>query len=87
MLVAEVVQPADALDAQLRLQRSGLVVDAGVRDAGVRAGLVDADAVLALEHHDPGVRVAPLELAGRGQADDAGADDGEVAVAVGSITQ
>ena len=83
VLVAEVVQPADALDAQPRLQRAGLVVDAGVGDAGVRAGLVHADAVLALEHDDPGVRVAALELARGRQADDAGADDREVAVAAG----
>ena len=81
MLVAEVVEPADALDAQLRLQRAGLVVDARMGHAGVRAGLVHADALLALEHDDSRVRVALLELTRRGQADDAGADDREVAVA------
>ena len=43
----------------------------------------DADAVLALEHDDPRVRGAALELARGGQADDAGADDREVAVAAG----
>jgi hypothetical protein len=56
-----------------------------VRDARVRAGLVDADPVLALEHDDPGVRVAALELVRGRQADDAGADDREVAVAAGIV--
>ena len=40
-----------------------------------------ADALLALEHDDSRARVALLELTRRGQADDAGADDREVAVA------
>jgi hypothetical protein len=42
---------------------------------------VRPDAVLALEHDDPGAGVAALELAGGRQPDDAGADDREVAVA------
>ena len=77
--LAERVQLARAADAQLRLQRAGRVVDAGVDDAGVAAGLVAADLVLLVEHHDRGARVAAGELARGGQADDAGADDRDVA--------
>ena len=51
-------------------------------DAGVRAGLVHGDAVLALEHDDPGAGVAPLQLTRGRQADDAGTDDRDVTVAV-----
>jgi hypothetical protein len=44
---------------------------------------VGADAVLPLEHHDPRLRPAALQLARGGEADDAGADDRQVAVAAG----
>ncbi len=78
VLVAELVQLAGAGDAQLGLQRAGRVVDAGVDDAGVVAGLVGGDAVLALEDHHGGVRPAVQQLAGGGEAEDAGPDDGDV---------
>jgi hypothetical protein len=46
---------------------------------------VDPDAILAFEHDDARVRVATLELSRCRQADDAGADDREVAVAAGIV--
>ena len=44
------VQARGALDAQPRLQRARLVVDAGVDDAGVVAGLAGADLVGGVDH-------------------------------------
>jgi hypothetical protein len=43
------------------------------------SGLVGGDPRRGLDHRDVGVRMAECELACRGQADDARADDGEVA--------
>jgi hypothetical protein len=77
--VAVLVQPAGAVDAQAGLERAGLVVDARVDDAAVVARLVEADDVLALEHAEGAAGMAPEQLAGDGQADDARADDDEVA--------
>jgi uncharacterized protein YbjT (DUF2867 family) len=44
---------------------------------------VDAERVLALEHHDPGAGAPPLQLAGRRQPEDPAADDGDVALTTG----
>ena len=63
--------------AQLGLEAARLVVDAGVHDAGVVAGLVGGDPVLLLEHHDPAPGPPADELAADGQADDAAADDAD----------
>ena len=52
-------------------------------DAGVVAGLVRAHLLLALEHLDAHVGVAGEQLAGDGQAEDAGADHRQIARAVG----
>ena len=71
-------QLARPRDAQSRLQRAGRVVDPGVRDARVVAGLVRGGPGLALEHDDPAPRPAVRQLAGHGQAEDAGADHGDV---------
>jgi hypothetical protein len=46
-------QPGVALDAQGRLQRSLPLVDAGVHDSAVTAGLVQGDPVFLLEDPDP----------------------------------
>ena len=77
--LAERVQVAGALDAEPRLQRAGRVVDAGVDDARVVAGLVRADALLALDDVHAQVGVAQQRLAGDGEPEDPGADDDEVA--------
>ena len=82
MLVAVLVERLAALGAELGLQRPGRVVDARVDDAGVVAGLVGGDVGLALEHEDARVGVAPQQLAGGREAEDAGADDDDVPGAV-----
>ena len=81
-LVAVVVELARALDAEPRLQRSRAVVDPGVDHAAGMAGLVGRDPLLALEHRDRCASgVAQRQLARGGEADDPGADDGDVALA------
>ena len=79
-LLAELVQLARTRRAQPRLERPRRVVDAGVDHAARVAGLVEADVVLLLEHRHAQVRRAPRELARRRQAEDSGADDGDVAL-------
>ena len=83
MLVAVGVQLLAAGGAELGLQGARGVVDAGVDDAGVVAGLVEGDLRLAFEDEDARVRVAVQQLSGRRQAEDAGADDGDVPGSVG----
>ena len=82
--IAVLVQLAGAGHAQRRLQRSRLVVDALVDDAGVVAGLVRRDRPFALQHLQRQLRMAASQLAGRGQAEDAGTDHGEIALAAGA---
>jgi hypothetical protein len=53
VLVAEGLHQPHALDAEARLVGAGLVVDAGVNDPAVVAGLVLGDLPLFLEHHQP----------------------------------
>ena len=77
-LLAVREQLGRALGAQAGLQRAGRVVDAGVQDAGVVAGLVEARDRLALEHGDRAVGLAAQQLAGDGEADDARAHDDDV---------
>jgi hypothetical protein len=52
-----------------------------VDDAAVVAGLVLRHGLLALEHHDAGVRAASLQLAGDCEAQDAASDNRKVAFA------
>ncbi len=78
MLVAVLVQRGSALGAELGLQRTRLVVDARVDDAGVVAGLVDGDVGLALEHEHARSGLAQQQLARGGEAEDSGPDDDDV---------
>ena len=78
MLVTEGVHPRHPVDAQLRLQRAGLVVDPGVDDARVRTCLVASDVGLALEHGDAELRAPPQEFGGGREAEDPAPDDGQV---------
>ena len=80
--VAVLGQLAHALDAQARLQRAGHVVDAGVGDARVVAGLVVGEPVLALEHDDAAAGVAARQLARDGEAEDPAAHDGDVRLGI-----
>ena len=67
-----------AFDAELRLERAGLVVDAGVDDAAVVAGLVGGELGLLLAD-DERTATGALQQRPRGrQADDAAADDRDV---------
>ena len=77
-LLAVVVQARGALDAQARLQRAGLVVDAGVDDPGVVAGLARAHLAGRVDHGHAQPGTSREQLARAGQADDARPDDGEV---------
>ena len=61
--------------AQPGLLRAGLVVDAGVDDAGVAPGLVPGDPVLLVEHDDGQRRLGLAQRPGGRQPDDARADD------------
>src|SRR5438445_12309330 len=66
--LAVLIQLARSGDAQARLQRPRLVVDAGVDHAGVVAGLMAAELGLALEHAERGARGATQPLARDGPA-------------------
>jgi hypothetical protein len=77
-LDAVVVELARALGAEPGLERAGRVVDAGVQDAGIVPGLVEALDGLALEHRDGAVGPARQQLARDREADDAGAHDHDV---------
>ena len=77
VLGAVVLEQPPAAGAQLGLEAARPVVDAGVHDPRVVAGLVGADARLLLPDHDGAVRAPPGELARHGQAHDAGAHDPE----------
>ena len=63
VLLAELPQHPDALAAQGRLERAGLVVETGVHDAAVAAGLVCGEPVLLLPERDGAVGVDLLEAA------------------------
>ena len=81
VLGAVVAQQQPAARAQLGLEAAGSVVDPGVDDAGVVAGLVCGEPVLLLEDHDPGAGPAAAELAADREAEDAPADDADRRVA------
>src|ERR671935_2277875 len=59
--LAERVELRRAVDAQPRLERPRRVVDAGVDDAAVVAGLVRAELGLAVDHGEAEARVAPQQ--------------------------
>ena len=69
---AERVEPLGAFDAELRFQRSGRVVDAGVDDAAVVRGGFQAEARVAFG--DGNTEAGGCEFGGGGQAGDAAAD-------------
>src|SRR2546425_4897640 len=75
---AELHHQPRALDAEPRLGGAGLVVDAGVDDAAVVAGLVRGQRRLLLEDHEPCTGGARAERARGGERDDAAADDGQI---------
>jgi hypothetical protein len=78
VLVAVGVERAASIHAELRLQGSGGVVDAGMDDAAVVTRLVGGDASFLLEDCDADPGIAAERLARHGQSEDPGSDDGEV---------
>jgi hypothetical protein len=76
--LAEVHHQAHALHAQAGLEGAGLVVDAGVDDAAVVAGLVPAELGFLLAQHEFQRRKLLEQRPRRGQPDDPAADDGDV---------
>ncbi len=67
------IEQAAAPDAQLRLQRPGCVVEAGVDDFAVARADAAADACLGFEHE--GLVAVQSKLARNGKADHAGTHD------------
>ena len=61
-----------------RFERAGPVVDAGMHDAGVAAGLMAGDGGFLFEDGDGAAGEAFEEAVGGGQADDTAADDDEI---------
>ena len=76
--VAILPELAPAFDTKLRLERSGLVIDAGVDHTAVVAGLMGGEQFLFLEQDELEVRMAEQELPRGCQADDAAAHDRDV---------
>ena len=76
--LGERLQTRLALAAQPSLERARRVVQAGVEDPAVVAGLVGRELRLLLEDGEPQVRRALGQAERRGQADDPAADDDDV---------
>ena len=72
-LLAVRAQEPDPASAELRLERSRRVVDAGVRDPAVPTRLVSRDRGLLLQDRDDRVRPELRQAARDGEADDPGA--------------
>ena len=64
--------------AEIGLQTAGLIIDAGMDDAGIAAGLVPGQAIFLFKQQDIRIRVLALQLPGRGNADDAAPDNYEI---------
>jgi hypothetical protein len=79
VLGAEVPQHRAAPPAQPGLQRSRLVVEAGVDHPAVVPGLVGGEPVLLLQHDDAQAGEPLRELDGDGEPQDPGADDADAA--------
>jgi len=74
-LIAEVFGGFGAPTAELGFETAGRVVDAGVDDAAVMAGLMLRNSVFFLEDDDAGAGALLEQLARGRETDDAGADD------------
>src|SRR5690606_35383395 len=75
VLATELLRRLGPFPAQPGLQRSRLIVDAGMDDAAVVPGLVTPEAVLLLKEDDLGASVAGSQRQRRCQADDTAPDD------------
>ena len=83
-LVRQVVATAErdrlaiALHGELRLEAAGRVVEPGMDDVGVVAGLVGGERGFLLDHGDPARRIGAAQCEGGGQPDDPTTDDDDV---------
>ena len=76
--VAELLHPARPVHAGPRLERAGLVVDAGVDDPAVVTGLVGRDLRFLLQQDQPEARMGLGQGQRGGEADDAASHDREI---------
>ena len=76
--IAEVGQQLSAPHARLGLERAGLVIDAGVDDSAVVAGLMRRQPVLFFEHARTNARILAGDFQGGRQAENATADHTDV---------
>src|SRR6185503_18104465 len=82
--VRELLAPAEGehrlrpLPAELRLERAGLVVEAGMDHAAVAPGLVRRDLALLVDHRHPQPRIAARGLHGGGQTHDPGPHNDQI---------
>src|SRR5699024_6490360 len=74
--IGEVEQQRDAATAESGLEAAGLVVETGVDDTGVVAGLMGGRVVFLVEDRDVGAVMTHEDLARHGRADDSGTDHG-----------
>ena len=82
VLAAELDHGGGAGDAESRLQRTGLVVEAGVDDAAVVSALVAGDAVFFLQNQKPQMGKAARDFERDGEADHTAADDDYVVTGI-----
>src|SRR5690606_9752730 len=78
VLRAVVLEESDPSAAEGGLEGARAVVEPGVDDSAVVAGLVRGDPVLLLEDGDAGAGAVEGDVAGQGQSDDPRSDDADV---------
>src|SRR5438045_5433313 len=71
-------QLCGAFNAELRLERTRTIVDAGVDHSAVVAGLMEPYRAFLFQNHDSQLWESRHQLHGSGKAHDAGADDGDI---------
>ncbi len=78
VLAAELDHGRRTSNAVLRLQRARLVIDAGVDDAAVMAGLVTSDGTFLFENGNTAIAKAARGFQGCRQSNDSAPDDNEI---------
>ena len=77
---AEIQGGGPAFLTEISLETAGLVVDPGVDHPGVVPGLVGGQSVFLFNDQNPGLGKSGLKGQGRGNADNAAADEGEIRI-------
>jgi hypothetical protein len=75
MLPRELGHQPDATDRELRLERSGFVIQAGVKYAAVMSTLMSSEAGFFFADDDIDIGIQPLETVGCAEAYEAATDD------------